>query len=602
MGEYHLCIFHQHSKPLNMIRYLTLLIVATLGFSLSLVAQSNLFIDNSYTAEEMVDAFFMDSEVIPSNVSFTGNNLGMAFFDAGDTDMDIDAGIFLSTGIVFEAANTASFFASTSLGSPGDTDLEAQVNDGFPSFDASVLEMDITPFTDTICFFYVFASEEYPEWVFSSFNDVFAFFISGGPEYDTLTNIATIPNTDPGVAVSINTINQNLFSNYYIPQYNNDPTDLSYDGMTVLLPAKAYVTPGETYHIKIGITDVSDAIYDSGVFIGIQSLGGDSLLTPIANATLTVEENSLSVENESMFAKEFYWDFGDGTTTSERHPEPHIYEEEGTYNVALTVSSWCCSATYTEVIEIGSAAAPVAAFSASEEEVCVGSEIIFSDLSTGDIASWEWTFPGGNPASSTEPSPTVTYEEPGTYNVQLLVTAEDGQSAAVEMSELLHILPAPEATFESIAQELSVALQNTSTHAVTYLWDFGDGNQSEEANPIHQYENPGSYTITLYAYNDCGESTVSTEVNLVVNNTLEKNLHAFEVFPNPVKNLLTIEPGTYSGVFDFALYSSEGRLILKQAQVSGVQRIELEHLNAGGVYLLEVRSAQGTYNKIIIKE
>jgi len=62
-----------------------------------LSAQSNLFVDTSYTASEMVTAFFSDADVAPSNVTYTGSPEGMAFFDAGDTYLGINAGIFLST-------------------------------------------------------------------------------------------------------------------------------------------------------------------------------------------------------------------------------------------------------------------------------------------------------------------------------------------------------------------------------------------------------------------------------------------------------------------------------------------------------------------------
>jgi len=593
-----------------MTRFFPFLLFAMLISSLPVHSQSNLFIDTTYTAEEMVNAFFSDSDVAPSNVVHTGSPLSYGFFDAGDTDMDINAGIFLSTGSVLDAANTASYFASSPQDADGDLDLEAQVNDGFLSFDASILEMDITPSTDSICFYYVFASEEYPEWVFTSFNDVFAFFISGGPEYDTLTNIASIPDSDPAVAVSINTINQNLFSNYYTPQYTVDPptqpgdylpdTDLAYDGMTVLLPAKAYVTPGETYHIKIGITDVSDAIFDSGVFIGIQSLGGDSLLTPIATADLNVQGDSLIIENESMFAKTFSWDFGDGNTSVERHPDLHVYEEEGTYNVELTVSSWCCSATYTETVEIGASAAPVAAFNASTEEACTEAAITFTDLSTGNISSWEWSFPGGNPASSTDQNPSVTYETAGQYNVTLLVTTEDGQSAAIEMAEFINIQAEPVAAFESTAEALAVSFLNTSTHADTYLWDFGDGNQSTEENPQHIYNEPGTYTVSLSTTNACGEDISTNELNLVVNSTENEALSKFEFYPNPIIDQLIIEPGDNER-YSYSIFSADGRKLAQRQNLRGKQVLSMAALEKG-VYLLQIEGKKGNINEVIYKQ
>jgi PKD repeat protein len=590
----------------SLIAFLSLLFLSGVLFA----QDSNLFIDTSYTVDEMVDAFFEDSDVLTSNVSHTGAPLSISFFDAGDTDMDINAGIFLATGNVTQAANTAAFFASTSFAAPGDVDLEMQVDDGYSSFDASVLEMDITPFTDTICFFYVFASEEYPEWVFTQFNDVFAFFISGGPEYDTLTNIASIPETDPPVAVSINTVNQFLFSNFYIPQYTGgntpdepidyfDNTDLAYDGMTTLLPAKAAVTPGETYHIKIGITDVSDGIFDSGVFIGIESLGGDSLLTPIANATLSVEGNSIIIENESMFAKEFEWDFGDGTISEERHPGIHEYEEAGTYEVNLTVSSWCCSATYTEVVEVGETQVLSANFGANNNIVCEGASINFQDLSLGNVVAWEWSFPGGEPAASTEAAPAVNYPENGVYDVSLVVTDESGQSAGITGQDFVTINPIPVANFElSSTNELTISLANNSEFADSYLWDFGDGNQSMLTQPTHTYEMAGNYVITLTALNDCGEAIDEEEISLVINNTEDLSLNRIQLYPNPVTDGLLYIQNDLAERYAIAIFSLDGKQLLQKENLLGHTPLNLNQLSKG-TYIVKLVSTSDVISHLI---
>lgn len=593
-----------------MTRFLLSFIVLLLLNGVLVAQGSDLFIDTSYTVDEMVDAFFEDSDVLTSNVVHTGHPLGISFFDAGDTDMDVNAGIFLATGNVTEAANTASYFASTGFGAPGDTDLEMQVDDGYASYDASILEMDITPFTDTICFFYVFASEEYPEWVFTSFNDVFAFFISGGPEYPELTNIASVPETDPPVAVSINTVNQFLFSNFYIPQYTGgnapdepitylDDTDLAYDGMTTLLPAKAVVTPGETYHIKIGISDVSDGIFDSGVFIGIESLGGDSLLTPIANATLTVEGNSIIIENESLFGKDFEWDFGDGETSNERHPGIHEYTEAGNYEVNLTVSSWCCSATYTEVVEVGETQVLSANFAANTNNVCEGGAINFQDLSLGNVVTWEWSFPGGEPATSSEAAPTVNYSANGIYDVSLIVTDESGQSAGITSQDYITIDPAPIAAFEVASiNELTISLNNTSEYASSYIWEFGDGNQSFLTAPTHSYETAGSYTLSLIALNDCGEAISQEEVSLVINSTEDLNLTSVQLYPNPVTDGQLYIQNNQLEQYDIAIFSLDGKQLLQKQNLRGHTQIKVNQLTKG-TYIIKLISSSDVIAQLI---
>jgi hypothetical protein len=162
---------------------------------------------------------------------------------------------------------------SNNLG--GDADLQALVVD--PTYDASVLEFDFITVSDSAVFNFVFGSEEYNEFVNSTFNDVFAFFISG-PGITGLQNIAMLP-VFPPVPVSIN----NLNNGYSIPAtpasgpctncaYFQDNTlgtyTTEYDGLTsILMAVAANLQPGETYHLKIAIADVGDHAYDSGVII-----------------------------------------------------------------------------------------------------------------------------------------------------------------------------------------------------------------------------------------------------------------------------------------------------------------------------------------------
>jgi len=138
------------------------------------------------------------------------------------------------------------------------------------------LEFDFIPSSDSVEFRYVFASEEYPEFVNASFNDVFGFFISGqnptGGAYSNL-NIARIPGTN--LPISIDNVNSTSHSQFYINNSGN--SRIVFDGMTFVLTAKALVVPCQTYHIKIAIGDVMDGIYDSGVFLeasSFTSIGG----------------------------------------------------------------------------------------------------------------------------------------------------------------------------------------------------------------------------------------------------------------------------------------------------------------------------------------
>ena len=186
-------------------------------------------------------------------------------------------------------------------GSQRDPDLEKLV-DGMPTYDACVIELDVVPYGDTLAYNYLFASEEYDEYVGTPYNDVFAFFISG-PGIHGAKNIAVLPGTDTPVA--INNVNDgnpilgdsfpSVNPTFYVRNTSN--TSLEYDGYTRLFQVRQAVVPGETYHLKLAISDVSDPILDSGVLIEAQSL-----MSYYANHQVHFEtggyEVSASMENE----------------------------------------------------------------------------------------------------------------------------------------------------------------------------------------------------------------------------------------------------------------------------------------------------------------
>ncbi len=207
---------------------------------------------------------------------------------SGISSLSFDSGIVLTTGQAQTGATNgangpATNFASLSNSGTGDPSLDALA--GAPTFDACVLEFDFRPSGDTIKFNYVFGSEEYNGFTCSQFNDVFGFFISG-PGYATPVNIALVPGTT--IPVCINSVNcgpgtgigtmatctamgpGSPFCTYYID--NTAGTTITYDGLTQTLTAIARVTPCDTFHLKIGIADGTDEIWDSGVFLQAQSL------------------------------------------------------------------------------------------------------------------------------------------------------------------------------------------------------------------------------------------------------------------------------------------------------------------------------------------
>ncbi len=141
---------------------------------------------------------------------------------------------------------------------------------------------------------------------------------------------------------------------------------------------------------------------------------------------------------------------------------------------------------------------------------CEGTPVAFTDLSSGNITNWAWTFQGGIPNSSTEQNPNVTWNSPGTKNVTLTITGAGGSNT---LTQIIEILPRAIASYTFTVNGLIVSFTNTSTNSNFYEWDFGDGNISNEDNPIHEYVEAGMYVVVLTAGNSCGTSTKSFVVN-----------------------------------------------------------------------------------------
>jgi len=163
-------------------------------------------------------------------------------------------------------------------------------------------------------------------------------------------NIAMVPGTN--LPVAINTLNQFVNTQYFIE--NPGGTSVQYDAFTTPLWASVPVQAGQTYHIRIAVADAGDPVFDSGVFLGIESMGADSLLPAVPDFLVQAPNGSTTVsfQNTSLWATKYHWDFGDGITSDEKNPT-HDYALAGVYNVSLTVQNWCSTKTYTQEVLAG---------------------------------------------------------------------------------------------------------------------------------------------------------------------------------------------------------------------------------------------------------
>lgn len=228
-----------------------------------------------------------------SNVTYSGQPSQIGTFSNGISNIGFSEGIVMATGnaqVTTGINSTDNADMGFAISTP-DSDL-SELSAGGDTYDMANIEFDFRPTQSSVAFEFVFASEEYCEYVNSEFNDAFGFFISGpginGP-FNGAENIALVPTTPTFVA--INNVNHLLNSAYFT---NNTPptgilcgqtgvntpavNQIQFDGFTKKITARANLQTCKTYRISLKIADVADGIFDSAVFLkaGSFDAGGNA--------------------------------------------------------------------------------------------------------------------------------------------------------------------------------------------------------------------------------------------------------------------------------------------------------------------------------------
>ena len=221
------------------------------------------------------------------------------------------------------------------------------------------------------------------------------------------------------------------------------------------------------------------------------------------------------------FQTTWQWSFGDGTDSNEAQPD-HLYAAPGTYEVCLVAISvfetqsglLTCVDDHCAVIEVGGGGDPCDELEAGFTYTSIGNGVVFSNTTTGlgQGTQWQWSF--GDGTSSNQEQPDHTFPGPGTYNVCLTVitifnnvanpTCVDEYCATVTIGGGNNLCDELEAgfTYATAGSGNGVIFSNGTTGTgfqTTWMWYFGDGTTSSNAQPDHLYAEPGTYNVCLVA-------------------------------------------------------------------------------------------------------
>jgi len=295
--------------------------------------------------------------------------------------------------------------------------------------------------------------------------------------------------------------------------------------------------------VMLGLASCYDDGYEEFVAPtgNVNNIQPNTLFTtsPDADDNLAVVFRSYSTD-----AKTYAWDFGDGGTSTEENPT-YTYVEGGLYQVKLTT----ISSDNLTAIDSAYVAPIFADFEITEQE---DSQIVISNLSSGfKSVSWdfgddsdflEWSsIEDDNDSNDDEAnvSPVYTYLSGGNFDITLTATSFLGRQVSVTKTvEGLVLSTIPNFTFST--SSLTATFTDTSEYAVSYSWDFGDGNSSTEQNPTHTYMTNGAYDVVLTTTNSAGVSksiTITVPVGGVQANFAAVIQNAdFESYPTSENN------------------------------------------------------------------
>ena len=188
-----------------------------------------------------------------------------------------------------------------------------------------------------------------------------------------------------------------------------------------------------------------------------------------------------------------------------------------TYN--FTVNDGCGTPPASQSVDVNIFLLPVIDFSANIYEGCEPLRVTFTDNTIPQPANLLWNFGDPNSGSdntSTGTTPTHAYNDPGVFDVTLEVTTPDGCKDSLAMQDMITVYPLPVADFSPYPESTDIfnpeiQFNDNSTGAALWSWNFGDGNTSILTNPLHWYNDTGTYTVWLFVESSegCLDSTFS---------------------------------------------------------------------------------------------
>jgi PKD repeat protein len=275
----------------------------------------------------------------------------------------------------------------------------------------------------------------------------------------------------------------------------------------------------------------------------------------------TVTDTIQFIDKSTGGPTSWQWEFGDSNNSSSNLPGPTFrYGTAGVYTVTMTVSNDCGSKTTSRNIVIGAEGTSVIGV---ESTVCANVAVTFLNASPAIVTVFQWDF-GDGTLPSTDKSPSHIFAEAGSYMVTLtaggatytrLITVRDKPTISVADDGLGGPGLSGGCAPLTVHFESNAGSGDSGSTGSAWLWDFGDGKESTEQNPVHTYMQEGNYKAVLKT--DCG---LSNTVDVVVKATLQADFTATTQLSGKAPLQVTFQNqsiGTADGDYDWEFGDGE---------------------------------------------
>ncbi len=291
-------------------------------------------------------------------------------------------------------------------------------------------------------------------------------------------------------------------------------------------------------------------------------------------------------------------DFGGGMPDAIDVTELEIYYDQDREKSRITAATYgrgmWTSPLYTT---------PASDFSASSVRVCKGQSIQFSDESTGFYTSVLWSFPGGNPTSSTDENPSVSYSNPGTYNVSLRVTNMletkiTTKTAYIEVDSSTVIDVTPVTATINQGDTITLNVTGGTMNPNQYYWYQSPNNNklsSSKGVSVQAYPDVTTTFTVEHTNLDCGDTaSASSEITVIPTGINEGNFEGgqIKIYPNPVSDVMKVRfDGVEKGEKQIRILDAGGKLMHAETVIVNDDVINFNHdisSYSNGYYLIQV--------------